>query len=142
MPGRSRREWRFKGAERRTKNEDVTYIRCIDEYDMLQRFLAYWQQNTPEIITGWNCTLYDIPYLAKRITRILGEKASKQLSPWGLVTHEEIFIQGRGHIQYDIAGITVLDYLDLYKKFTYKAQESYRLDYICLLYTSPSPRDS
>ena len=112
------------------KNEDVTYIRCIDEYDMLQRFLAYWQQNTPEIITGWNCTLYDIPYLAKRITRILGEKASKQLSPWGLVTHEEIFIQGRGHIQYDIAGITVLDYLDLYKKFTYKAQESYRLDYI------------
>ena len=112
------------------KNEDVTYIRCVDEYDMLQRFLAYWQQNTPEIITGWNCTLYDIPYLAKRITRILGEKASKQLSPWGLVTHEEIFIQGRGHIQYDIAGITVLDYLDLYKKFTYKAQESYRLDYI------------
>ena len=108
----------------------MTYIRCVDEYDMLQRFLAYWQQNTPEIITGWNCTLYDIPYLAKRITRILGEKASKQLSPWGLVTHEEIFIQGRGHIQYDIAGITVLDYLDLYKKFTYKAQESYRLDYI------------
>jgi DNA polymerase elongation subunit (family B) len=31
---------------------------------------------------------------------------------------------------YDIGGITVLDYLDLYKKFTYKAQESYRLDYI------------
>ena len=112
------------------KDKNVTYIRCVDEYDMLQRFLAYWQQNTPEIVTGWNCTLYDIPYLAKRITRILGEKASKQLSPWGLVTHEEIFIQGRGHLQYDIAGVTVLDYLDLYKKFTYKAQESYRLDYI------------
>ena len=111
-------------------DDNVTYIRCIDEYDMLQRFLAYWQTNTPEIVTGWNCQLYDIPYLAKRITRILGEKASKQLSPWGLVTHEEIFIQGRGHLQYDIAGITVLDYLDLYKKFTYKAQESYRLDYI------------
>ena len=29
-----------------------------------------------------------------------------------------------------MGGVTQLDYLDLYKKFTYKAQESYRLDYI------------
>ena len=34
------------------------------------------------------------------------------------------------HISYDIGGVSQLDYLDLYKKFTYKAQESYRLDYI------------
>ena len=37
---------------------------------------------------------------------------------------------GRNHIYYSIIGLSVLDYLDLYKKFTYKAQESYRLDYI------------
>ena len=37
---------------------------------------------------------------------------------------------GRKHISYDVGGITQLDYLNLYKKFTYKAQESYRLDYI------------
>jgi DNA polymerase elongation subunit (family B) len=108
----------------------VEYVECRDEYDLLNQFLGYWQVNTPEVITGWNCTLYDIPYLAKRIGRVLGEKAVKALSPWGLVTSEEITVTGRQHLVYDIGGITVLDYLDLYKKFTYKAQESYRLDYI------------
>ena len=60
----------------------------------------------------------------------LGEKLKKRMSPWGLVTEEETFIAGRKHISYDIGGVSQLDYLDLYKKFTYKAQESYRLDYI------------
>jgi len=109
---------------------EVLYVECKDEYDLLNRFLDYWQTNTPEVITGWNCTLYDIPYVAKRIGKILGEKAVKRLSPWGLVTSEEITVNHRPHVVYDIGGITVLDYLDLYKKFTYKAQESYRLDYI------------
>jgi len=109
---------------------EVAYVECKDEYDLLNRFLDYWQQNTPEVITGWNCTLYDIPYVAKRIGKILGEKAVKRLSPWGLVTSEDINVNHRPHVVYDIGGITVLDYLDLYKKFTYKAQESYRLDYI------------
>jgi len=109
---------------------EVLYVECKDEYDLLNRFLDYWQTNTPEVITGWNCTLYDIPYVAKRVGKILGEKAVKRLSPWGLVTSEEITVNHRPHVVYDIGGITVLDYLDLYKKFTYKAQESYRLDYI------------
>jgi len=109
---------------------EVQYVECKDEYDLLNQFLGYWQTNTPEVITGWNCTLYDIPYLAKRIAKVLGEKSVKILSPWGLVTNEEITLTGRQHLVYDIGGITVLDYLDLYKKFTYKTQESYRLDYI------------
>jgi DNA polymerase elongation subunit (family B) len=46
------------------------------------------------------------------------------------VTEDEIYIAGRKNIAYDIGGVTQLDYLNLYKKFTYKAQESYRLDYI------------
>jgi DNA polymerase elongation subunit (family B) len=87
-------------------------------------------QNTPEVITGWNIQLYDIPYIAKRLNRVLGEKLMKRLSPWGLVTEGEIYINGRKHTSFDVGGVTQLDYLDLYKKFTYKAQESYRLDYI------------
>ena len=114
----------------RTQDKMVKYVQCNDEHDLLIHFLNYWSHNPPEVVTGWNCQLYDIPYLAKRITRVLGEKASKKLSPWGLVTHEEIYMAGRPHLIYDIGGVTVLDYLDLYKKFTYKAQESYRLDYI------------
>ena len=114
------------------KNNDpnVVYVQCKDEYELLSQFIGYWQNNTPEVVTGWNCQLYDIPYLSGRISKVLGEKALKKLSPWGLVTSEEVFITGRNHLTYDIGGITVLDYLDLYKKFTYKAQESYRLDYI------------
>ena len=114
----------------RTQDKMVKYVQCNDEYDLLQHFINYWSHTPPEVVTGWNCQLYDIPYLAKRITRVLGEKAMKKLSPWGLVTNEEIYMQGRPHLVYDIGGVTVLDYLDLYKKFTYKAQESYRLDYI------------
>jgi len=108
----------------------VKYVECNDEYDLLQHFITYWQGDPPEVITGWNCQLYDIPYLAKRITRVLGEKSAKKLSPWGLLTSEETYVMGRPHLVYDIGGVTVLDYMDLYKKFTYKAQESYRLDYI------------
>lgn len=108
----------------------VKYVQCNDEYDLLQHFITYWQSDTPDVVTGWNCQLYDIPYLCKRITRVLGEKVMKKMSPWGLVTAEEMFIMHRERLVYDIAGVTVLDYMDLYKKFTYKAQESYRLDYI------------
>ena len=84
------------------------------------------EDNTPEVLTGWNSELYDMPYLVRRIDRILGEKLMKRISPWGLVTEKETFIAGRKHISYDVGGITQLDYLNLYKKFTYKAQESYR----------------
>jgi len=82
------------------------------------------------VITGWNCQLYDIPYICKRLNRVLGEKLMKRFSPWGLVTESEIFVKGRKQTMFDVGGVTQLDYLDLYKKFTYKAQESYRLDYI------------
>jgi len=51
-------------------------------------------------------------------------------SPWGLVSQDEVYISGRRNITYDIGGVTQLDYLDLYKRFTYTNQESYRLDYI------------
>ena len=54
----------------------------------------------------------------------------KRMSPWGLVSEGEVHIMGSKHTTFDIGGVTQLDYLDLYKKFTYKAQESYRLDYI------------
>ena len=106
------------------------YILCESEHSLLANFLEWWSHNVPEVITGWNVQLYDIPYICGRINRIMGEKAMKRLSPWNLVSEEEIWISGRKNIAFDIGGVTQLDYLDLYKKFTYKAQESYRLDYI------------
>ena len=110
--------------------KDVTYHLCESEYALLNSFINYWMQNTPEVVTGWNLELYDIPYIAKRLNRVLGEKLMKRLSLWGLVTEGETYINGRKHTTFDVGGVTQLDYLNLYKKFTYKAQESYRLDYI------------
>ncbi len=113
--------------------KDLAYVRCSDEIDLIHRFLAFWQQNTPDAITGWNCELYDIPYIAGRIERILGEKEARRLSPWGNIRRKELVIQGREQISYEIAGVSVIDYLDLYKKFTYTNQESYRLDHIAFV---------
>jgi DNA polymerase elongation subunit (family B) len=117
----------FKGNQ-----NNVRYRSFSTEYDLLNDFINWWmiESNTPEVVTGWNSKLYDIPYLVRRIDRVLGEKLMKRLSPWGLVTEDETYISGRKHVCYDVGGISQLDYLDLYKKFTYKAQESYRLDYI------------
>ena len=110
--------------------ENVDYIECRDERDLLDKFIGYWEFNAPEVITGWNVQLFDIPYIAGRLRRVLGEKRMKRLSPWGLVSEQEVFIKGRAHKSMDIGGVTQLDYLDLYKKFTYTNQESYRLDHI------------
>jgi DNA polymerase elongation subunit (family B) len=52
------------------------------------------------------------------------------MSPWGFVNERKTFIKGNEEIHYDIVGIAQLDYLELYKKYTYSKQESYRLDYI------------
>ena len=110
--------------------KDVVYVECRDEIDLIQHFLAFWERETPDVITGWNCELYDIPYIAGRIDRILGEKEARRLSPWGNIRRRELVIKGREQISYEVAGVSIIDYLDLYKKFTYKAQESYRLDHI------------
>ena len=101
-----------------------------NEQEMLTSFVQWWAENTPDILTGWNVNLYDVPYIARRVNRILGSKWMNSLSPWNRANEREINIMGRTHIAYDLSGINILDYLDLYKKFTYTNQESYRLDHI------------
>ena len=113
--------------------KDIEYRVFWTEQEMLQDFHTWWNQNTPDIITGWNNNLYDIPYICRRIERVLGEKWKKSLSPWNRVIDREIRIQGRTNIAYEITGVAILDYLDLYKKFTYTNQESYRLDHIAMV---------
>tara|TARA_R110000868_G_scaffold252417_1_gene509070 strand:+ start:509 stop:1978 length:1470 start_codon:yes stop_codon:yes gene_type:complete len=124
------RTWGLGPYQNNQKN--VTYRQFSSEYDLLNDFICWWmiEENTPEVITGWNSMFYDIPYLVRRLEKILGEKLMKRISPWGIVSEKETFVLGRNQIYYNIGGISQLDYLDLYKKFTYKAQESYRLDYI------------
>jgi DNA polymerase elongation subunit (family B) len=110
--------------------EDVIYVNCKDEQALLTQFLEFWSKSHPDVITGWNTDFFDMPYLIRRIERELGDGESNKLSPWGYVNERKTFIKGNEEIHYDIVGIAQLDYLELYKKYTYSKQESYRLDYI------------
>lgn len=119
------------GEHHNNYSDDVTYQAYSSESSMLKDFIIWWQQNYPDVITGWNTEFFDIPYLVNRIARELGDTFVKKISPWGIVNQRNTYIKGNEEQHYDIFGISHLDYLELYKKFTYTKQESYRLDYIC-----------
>ena len=120
-------------GEFRNDRADVRYVQCESEIHLLKEFLAFWENNQPDIITGWNTEFFDIPYLCNRIHKLFGEDEVKRLSPWRSVQSRELFKMGRKHQLYDIQGIAHLDYFDLYRKFTYTNQESYRLDHIAFV---------
>ena len=100
------------------------------EREMLMHFIDWWVKHTPDILTGWNVNLYDVPYICRRVKRILGSKWMNSISPWNRANEREVYVQGRKNYAYDVSGVNILDYLDLYRKFTYSNQESYRLDHI------------
>jgi len=110
--------------------DDVHYAKCRDELDLIRRFLDFWARFHPDVISGWNIKTFDIPYLVNRITKILGESEAKKLSPWNYLDKREAYFMNREHMIYDIVGVATLDYIELYRKFTYAQQESYRLDNI------------
>lgn len=109
---------------------DTKYANCKNEYNLLKLFLQFWRQVDPDIITGWNIETFDIPYIANRIDRILGEGESKKLSPWDICKVDKLFVKGNEEVTCSIPGVAILDYLALYKKFTYVKQESYGLKFI------------
>jgi len=113
--------------------DDVTYVECESELHLIKEFLIFWEKHQPDVITGWNTEFFDIPYLCNRITNLCGEDEIKRLSPWRSVHSREVFQMGRKHQVYEIQGVAHLDYFDLYRKFTYSAQESYRLDHIAFV---------
>jgi DNA polymerase elongation subunit (family B) len=111
-------------------NPDLTYKKCRDEIELINQFINDYTLIFPDIITGWNVKFFDIPYLVNRITRVLGEAEANKLSPWKKLSLRETTIMNREHISYDIFGVSVLDYLELYKKYSFTPQESYRLDHV------------
>ena len=120
-------------GEFKNDGEDVTYVKCKNETDLLEKFLDFWEDHQPDIITGWNTEFFDIPYLCNRIKNLFGEDELKRLSPWKSVRDIEVYQMGRKHQVYEIVGIAGLDYFDLYRKFTYTNQERYTLDHIAFV---------
>jgi len=114
-----------------TKGEEV-YIKCDSESDLCKRFLKDWSENCPDVVTGWNIDFFDVPYLVNRFRMVLGADEAKKLSPWNYMWERKVTINGRELIQYNIGGVSALDYIELYKWYAPggKSQESYKLDNI------------
>ena len=112
---------------------DVDYIKCANEVDLIKNFLSYWTRNYPDIITGWNVNFFDVPYLINRVAKLLGDDVAKTFSPWNDYSDRTVKMMGREQKAYKISGIAILDYIELYRKFSPHgmSQESYKLNYIC-----------
>ena len=106
------------------ESEEASVHFCADEVDLLHKFINSYEQIRPTIISGWNSNGFDVPYLYNRIRQVCGKGTANRLSPIGRVKYSERMER------YKIAGVSSLDYLDLYKKFTYTQQPNYRLDTI------------
>lgn len=115
----------------KTADDKFEYRYFKDELTMLKEFIIFWQQNCPDIVSGWNTDQFDFPYLINRITRIMDEDHAKRLSPFGLIREKKLEIRGKEVQTFEIVGVNQIDYLEAYKKFgTYSAKESYSLGFI------------
>lgn len=121
-------------------NGDFEYIHCIDEKTLLKRFLDFVEKTCPDVITGWNTSLFDIPYLCSRVETVYKSAWLKKLSPFKIQPKKGItkkkYSAGADEKEftvYRIKGVSHLDYIELYKKFTYVNRESYKLDHIAYI---------
>jgi len=104
---------------------DNREIRRFDnEHNMLLNFISYWEGVRPTIITGWNSDNFDVPYLYNRLVNVCGTTNANRLSEIGEVSYSTF------KNKYQIAGVSSLDYMLLYKNFTYTQEASYSLDAI------------
>ena len=106
------------------KTEKAIVIPFRDERDMLMKFLELYEYINPTIVTGWNIDYFDTPMLYNRIKRLLGERHANRLSPIGKCFWSPY------RKRFFMAGVSYLDYLALYKNFTYTELDNYRLDSI------------
>ena len=125
------KDFRVYGCGSYDPQPGVKYISCVDEKNLLLEFVNDWMMNYPDVITGCNSRFIDIPYMVNRIRNVLGEKIANKLSPWGWFRESEVTLVGNRKQQvFDLVGISSIDYMDAYKKFTYVNQERYSLNHI------------
>jgi DNA polymerase elongation subunit (family B) len=110
----------------KTLEDGTSLKRFSTEEELLLYFVNEWRQIGPSIVTGWNSSRFDVPYLYKRLLNLFGEETASMLSPIGIVNERHF---GRDY-EVNIAGITSMDYLVLYQKFTYNEESSFKLEAI------------
>jgi len=111
------------GLQEYTGGSDTVknYTWCEDESRLLEDVIDCVRKHSPDIISGWNCEDFDIPYI---INRCMENQIERSISSINIIRA----IKERK--KYIIGGISILDYMNLYKNFTYENQESYSLNFI------------
>jgi len=104
-----------------TINGDVEIRSFDNEESLLMHFYTKWEEIQPTIVTGWNIDGFDMLYLYNRSKQVVGETNAKRISPIG-IAHYNKYTE-----RMTIAGVSSLDYLTLYKKFSGKNEPSYTL---------------
>ena len=105
-----------------SKVDNETIVSFDSEYDLLNKFFIKYMEIQPTILSGWNIENFDIPYLYNRACVVVGQDVANALSPIKIVRWSNFKKSFR------IAGVSSLDYLHLYKTFTFSQRSSYRLD--------------
>ena len=101
----------------------------LSEADMLNDFLTLIED--ADVLSGWNSEGFDIPYTVNRIVRVLSKSHTRKLCLWDLLPKAKTIIKyGKEQISYVLSGRIHLDYLELYRKYTYHEMHSYSLDAI------------
>jgi DNA polymerase elongation subunit (family B) len=115
-----------------SKYTNVIYHQSETESDLLLEFLEVWTAQAPDIVTGWNIKVFDIPYILNRIILVLGHEAASTFSPWKMIESKMVKNDYGGEEQtYNVVGLAILDYIELYKKFSPTPnQERYSLEHI------------
>jgi len=113
------------------KLDNVTYHKCNSEEELFEQFVNFWRKDPPDILTGWNTEMFDIPYIINRAKNLLGEEFIRQLSPVGQVNYRENFQKfGKDIGRWYISGVSCLDYMEIYKTYSKGDRESFSLNYI------------
>ena len=104
-------------------------VLCESETDMVKMFLDLIED--ADILSGWNSEGYDIPYTINRITRVLSKDDTRRFCLWGQFPKKRMFERfGAEQETYDLVGRVHMDYMQLYRKYTYEERHSYSLDAI------------
>jgi DNA polymerase elongation subunit (family B) len=101
-----------------------------DEVQLISKIFDILRKEDVDIITGWNIRLFDIPYIMGRALKFFTEKDLSSTLPFNMFKVRETKIGQKIYTVYDIPGYNILDYIDLYKKFSGTNQESYALNFI------------
>ena len=99
------------------------------ERDLLDTFLSLIDD--ADILSGWNSEGFDIPYTVMRIQRVLTKDDTRRFCLWGQFPKPRTFERfGAENITFDLIGRVHMDYMQLYRKYTYEERHSYSLDAI------------